>query len=72
MVPVAGALSASYAFGLEPRWLEAVVQPVWIAGLQGSMRVLHLSDFHASFEVPFSLIDAAAELGLQHQPILFV
>jgi uncharacterized protein len=67
-VPAIGVLSASYAFGVEPRWFETVVQPVRIPGLRDSVRILHLSDFHASFEVPFSLISSAVETGLQAKP----
>lgn len=69
-MPALGALSASYAFGVEPRWFETVVQPVWIPGLNGSVRILQLSDLHASFEVPFSVISAAFDLGIQAKPDL--
>jgi uncharacterized protein len=67
-VAALGALPAGYAFGVEPHWLETVVQPVWIPGLRGSVRILHLSDLHASFEVPLSLIATAADAGLQSKP----
>ena len=69
-VPLLGSFSAGYAFGVEPRWFDTVVQPVKLAGLTGKLRILHLSDFHASSEVPFSVIEAAVELGLQSKPEL--
>lgn len=39
-------------------------------GLAGPLRVLHLSDLHASFLVPIAHIDHAVSLGLEHKPDL--
>ena len=36
--------------------------------LTSGARILHLSDFHASSAVPFSLIENAVELGLEAKP----
>lgn len=68
-LPFAAAVPG-YAFGVEPYWLETVIQPVTIPGLKGKIRVLHLSDFHASREVPFSTIAKAVALGIAAKPDL--
>jgi predicted MPP superfamily phosphohydrolase len=59
-----------YAFGLEPAWLERTVTQVKLPGrgLMRGARILHLSDFHASPVVPFSLIENSVELGLETKP----
>lgn len=38
------------------------------AGLQRAVRILQLSDFHASSFVPFSTIERSVEMGLQEKP----
>jgi len=55
---------------MEPNWLERTVHQVKLPcqNLAASVRVLHLSDFHASRCVPFSLIENAIELGLDAKP----
>ena len=59
-----------YAFGVEPNWLERTVTQVKLPckGLTSGVRILHLSDLHASLSVPFSLIESAVELGLGAKP----
>ncbi len=59
-----------YAFGVEPNWLERTVTRVKLPcrNLSSGARVLHLSDFHASTVVPFSLIEKSVELGLVAKP----
>jgi uncharacterized protein len=59
-----------YAFGVEPNWLERTFQRVKLPckNLTNGVRILHLSDFHASAEVPFSLIERSVELGLEAKP----
>jgi hypothetical protein len=59
-----------YAFGVEPGWLERTVTQVKLPckNLTRGVRVLHLSDFHASAVVPFSLIENAVTLGLEMKP----
>jgi predicted MPP superfamily phosphohydrolase len=66
---VAGCAPA-YAFGVEPNWLERTAIRVKLPrkNLTSGVRILHLSDFHASGMVPFSLIENAVELGLQSKP----
>jgi len=55
---------------MEPNWLERTVNRVKLPGnnLTTGIRLLHLSDFHASTFVPFSLIENAVELGLESKP----
>jgi predicted MPP superfamily phosphohydrolase len=59
-----------YAFGVEPNWLERTYYQVKLPckGLASGVRVLHLSDFHASSAVPFTLIESAVEMGLEAKP----
>ena len=59
-----------YAFGVEPNWLERTATQVKLPckSLTSGVRILHLSDFHASPAVPFSLIEKSVELGLQAKP----
>ncbi len=67
---VLGAGSAlAYPLGIEPRWLELTQRRVNL-GLHKQVRVLHLSDFHASRVVPLSLIDDAIDIGLRQKPNL--
>ena len=61
-----------YAFGVEPKWLERTFHQIELPhrNLASGVRILHLSDFHASPAVPFSLIEKAVEYGLAVQPDL--
>jgi predicted MPP superfamily phosphohydrolase len=61
-----------YAFGVEPKWLERTFHQIRLPrrDLGSGIRILHLSDFHASPVVPFSLIEKAIEDGLAAQPDL--
>src|SRR6202049_2048138 len=61
-----------YAFGVEPKWLERTFHQIRLPqrDLGSDVRILHLSDFHASPVVPFSLIEKAVEYGLAVQPDL--
>ncbi|HTC90740.1 MAG TPA: phosphodiesterase YaeI [Bryobacteraceae bacterium] len=69
LIQVAGCAPA-YAFGVEPNWLERTFYRVKLPckSLTRSVRILHLSDFHASPVVPFSLIENAVSLGLDAKP----
>lgn len=64
--------AAAYSCYWEPRWFElstpAVRVPHLVAGT--AIRILHLSDLHASSVVPLSLIDYAISLGLAAKPDL--
>lgn len=59
-----------YAFGVEPNWFERTATQVKLPckRLTSPVRILHLSDLHASLYVPFSLIESAVELGLGAKP----
>ena len=56
----------------EPRWLDVTERRVRLPGFspQQPIRVLHLSDLHASIFVPPSLIEHAISLGLATKPDL--
>lgn len=66
------ATGAGYAFGVEPRWLEVTRHTIptrWLAS-RSRLRILHLSDLHASPAVPLSRIARAFEEGLAQKPDL--
>ncbi len=69
LLPIAGCAPA-YAFGVEPNWLECTFHRVKLPckNLTSGIRILHLSDFHASSVVPLSLIEHSVELGLEAKP----
>jgi len=69
LLPAAGC-APLYAFGVEPGWLERTVTKVKLPckQLTRGVRILHLSDFHASSVVPFSLIESSITLGLKAKP----
>jgi uncharacterized protein len=60
----------AYAFGVEPGWLDRTVTQVKLPcrNLARAVRILHLSDFHVSPVVPFSLIENSVRLGLEAKP----
>ena len=64
------ACAPAYAFGVEPNWLERTVTRVKLPcrSLTSGVRILHLSDFHASPSVTFSLIENSVQLGLDAKP----
>jgi len=59
-----------YAFGVEPNWLERTYHRVKLPckTLTSGVRILHLSDLHASPAVSFSLIGNAVDMGLEAKP----
>jgi predicted MPP superfamily phosphohydrolase len=67
-----GTIAASYSAYLEPRWLEVNRHRVALkrAPLARPIRLLHLSDLHASVYVPFSLIEYSIRVGLAEAPDL--
>ncbi|HEX5227147.1 MAG TPA: phosphodiesterase YaeI [Bryobacteraceae bacterium] len=69
LLPAAGC-APLYAFGVEPEWLQRTVTQVKLPcrNLNRTVRILHLSDFHASAVVPFSLIENSITLGLETKP----
>lgn len=70
LIPAAASCAPVYAFGVEPTWLERTYHRVKLPckSLAIGVRILQLSDFHASSAVPFSLIEASVEMGLQVKP----
>ncbi len=53
----------------EPRWLDVTHRRVkTTTGLPGPIRILHLSDLHASIFVPLSMIHHAITAGLAQKP----
>jgi hypothetical protein len=69
LLPAAGC-APLYAFDIEPNWLDRTFTRVKLPcrKLTSGVRVLHLSDFHASNVVPFSLIEKAIDMGLETKP----
>jgi len=67
---IAGATLPSYAFAVEPKWLEPTFTTIPISGRGRAreIRILQLSDLHASSVVPFSLIESAVDMGLETKP----
>jgi hypothetical protein len=55
---------------VEPNWLQRTFHRVKLPckNLTSGVRILQLSDFHASSVVPFSLIENAVEMGLEAKP----
>lgn len=65
--------TAVYARYVEPRWLRRVSVDVPLPGLAARLRAVHLSDFHASDQVPFSLIERAITMALEAEPdVVFI
>ena len=64
------AAAPGYARFLEPGWFEVTRPRIPLGGgkLRRELRVLHLSDLHASDAVPFPIIEEAIELGLAGKP----
>lgn len=52
---------------LEPFWFEVTEKDIGLDRFESVLRILHLSDFHASPEVPFPMIERAVEIGLKQQ-----
>ncbi|MBM3875430.1 MAG: phosphodiesterase YaeI [Verrucomicrobia bacterium] len=68
---VAGAAGAAWMRFVEPPWLKLSNVRVPLSnGARPMLRVLQLSDFHASPVVPLSLVNSAVELALAQQPDL--
>src|SRR5215510_13891568 len=67
-----GSCSLAYPCYMEPRWLELTVQHVQRSRspVGAPLRLLHISDLHASFYVPLGMISHAIDLGLAQKPDL--
>ena len=60
---------AGYPVLIEPRWLAKTQTAISLVRQpRATLRVLHLSDLHASWAVPLSLIDTAIDMGLASNP----
>lgn len=64
------AVSPVYPVVIEPRWLDVSHRTVPIKGVRSPVRILHLSDLHASFFVSMSMIGHAITKGLEQKPDL--
>jgi uncharacterized protein len=63
------ATAGAYPFLVEPHWLELTHTTVsCVRAPKQPIRILHLSDLHASSFVPISIIDNAISLGLAQKP----
>jgi predicted MPP superfamily phosphohydrolase len=60
--------NAAYARLVEPGWLELTQRECCIPDLARPVNLVHLSDFHASHDVPQQLIERAIEMALQTRP----
>jgi predicted MPP superfamily phosphohydrolase len=62
----------AYARFIEPQWLETTLHRIQLtaSSLSQPIRILHLSDFHASSYVPMPFLEHAIELGLAWWPDL--
>lgn len=67
-VPAAGAAGGSYLRFIEPGWLEVTRKRAPVEGLGRPLRLAHLSDFHASPQVDYALIERAVDLALAERP----
>ncbi|HVU16662.1 MAG TPA: phosphodiesterase YaeI [Candidatus Didemnitutus sp.] len=66
---VAAGATSGYARLIEPQWLDITTRRIPIGRTAGPpLRVLHLSDLHASDVVPLPQIAHAISLGLQQKP----
>lgn len=71
-VLAAGATGAAYAHYVEPRWLRVTTRDVRLPGLRTDrpLRLMHVSDLHASDTVPPEHIEHAIELAVRTRPDL--
>jgi len=68
-IPAVGAASLAYPCYLEPRWLEMTRKPLAFFKEQGeAVRLLHLSDFHASVAVSLRYLERALDNALSFRP----
>ncbi len=70
-ISMIGAAAGSIVFSrlFETQWLELHQEQIPL-GLDVPLRLLHLSDLHASDLVPYDYLEEAIELGLGYQPDL--
>ncbi len=63
-----GISGGAYMRFIEPESLEVTCKRVPIKGLKHPLRLVHLSDFHASPVVDYALIERAVDLALEQKP----
>lgn len=70
MLPLAVIPTGAYARIVEPRWLELTQDEIGVPGLHGGerIRLVQLSDLHASSVVPNSLIEKAVQMAITANP----
>ncbi len=68
LAPILAAPTVAYARLVEPTWLEWTQRTCTIPGLSDSVRLVHLSDLHASNDVPMSLIENAIQMAIDSNP----
>ena len=68
----AGLGAGAYATLFEPEWLEFTHRPVLLPGLApgAPIRLIHISDLHASIWVPMFLLERAIEMCIAARPDL--
>lgn len=67
------ALAAAYPILVEPRWFEVTRTGVALKGIRHhGIRILHLTDLHASWAVPMPSIREAIQIGLRENPDLIL
>jgi len=70
-LPLAGAAAGGgYMRFCEPHWIEVTVKRVPVRNLDGPVRLVHLSDFHASDVVGLDYIASAVDDALRQEPDL--
>jgi hypothetical protein len=68
LVPFLAAPTALYARLVEPTWLEWTQRKCTIPALTDPLKLAHLSDLHASHDVPMSLIENAIQMAIDSNP----
>jgi predicted MPP superfamily phosphohydrolase len=67
-LPVLGAGGVAYAKAIEPEWLEFTERECPLRNLTSSLELVHLSDIHASPDVPNSLIEKSLGSAIDARP----
>jgi predicted MPP superfamily phosphohydrolase len=67
-LPLLAVPPAAWAAVVEPGWLEFTERECRLPNLVREVNVVHLSDLHASRDVPNSLIEHAVDLAIQASP----
>ena len=68
LAPLLAARTVAYARLVEPTWLEWTERSCTIPALTDPVKLVHLSDLHASRDVPMSLIENAIQMAIDSNP----